>query len=162
MAQRSILIKIAIRHRDRLSVARSTRQVKGAAAAARPRSRSLREFWRQCLYLKPRRRPRRFSSATSHMQNANDEPKKNEGEKPPPEFVINEKAAKHVAAYRRLETDAKRWVCAAQRHGWAAGFELAPACHQRIAATIRKRGWAPRNQESVCSPVRRHAAHRAP
>ncbi len=58
---------------------------------------------------------------------------KNEGEEGAAGFVFNE-SRKLSLLYRRLETCGKPWVCALNGTAMGGGFELALACHQRIAS----------------------------
>ena len=58
---------------------------------------------------------------------------KNEGEEAAVKFVFEE-SRKLSQLYRRLETSGKPWVCALNGTAMGGGFELALACHQRIAS----------------------------
>jgi 3-hydroxyacyl-CoA dehydrogenase / enoyl-CoA hydratase / 3-hydroxybutyryl-CoA epimerase len=58
---------------------------------------------------------------------------KNEGEEAAASFVFAE-SRKLSQLYRRLETSGKPWVCALNGTAMGGGFELALACHQRIAS----------------------------
>jgi 3-hydroxyacyl-CoA dehydrogenase / enoyl-CoA hydratase / 3-hydroxybutyryl-CoA epimerase len=58
---------------------------------------------------------------------------KNEGEEAAAGFVFTE-SRKLSQLYRRLETCGKPWVCALNGTAMGGGFELALACHQRIAS----------------------------
>jgi 3-hydroxyacyl-CoA dehydrogenase/enoyl-CoA hydratase/3-hydroxybutyryl-CoA epimerase len=62
---------------------------------------------------------------------------KNEGEEAAAGFVFDE-IRKLSQLYRRLETCGKPWVCALNGTAMGGGFELALACHQRIAADNTK------------------------
>ena len=86
---------------------------------------------------------------------------KNEGDEAAAGFVFEE-SRKLSLLYRRLETCGKPWVCALNGTAMGGGFELALACHQRIAAENPKTRARPaRNQDRTVSRRRRHAAHRA-
>jgi 3-hydroxyacyl-CoA dehydrogenase/enoyl-CoA hydratase/3-hydroxybutyryl-CoA epimerase len=58
---------------------------------------------------------------------------KNEGMEAAAGFVFDE-SRKLSLLYRRLETCGKPWVCAINGTAMGGGFELALACHQRIAS----------------------------
>jgi 3-hydroxyacyl-CoA dehydrogenase/enoyl-CoA hydratase/3-hydroxybutyryl-CoA epimerase len=58
---------------------------------------------------------------------------KNEGEEAAAAFVFAE-SRKLSQLYRRMETCGKPWVCALNGTAMGGGFELALACHQRIAS----------------------------
>ena len=58
---------------------------------------------------------------------------KNEGAEAAAAFVFDE-SRKLSQLYRRLETCGKPWVCALNGTAMGGGFELALACHQRIAS----------------------------
>ena len=58
---------------------------------------------------------------------------KNEGEVAAASFVYEE-SRKLSQLYRQLETCGKPWVCALNGTAMGGGFELALACHQRIAS----------------------------
>ena len=56
-----------------------------------------------------------------------------EGEEPAAAYVFEE-SRKLSQLYRRIETCGKPWVCALNGTAMGGGFELALACHQRIAS----------------------------
>jgi 3-hydroxyacyl-CoA dehydrogenase / enoyl-CoA hydratase / 3-hydroxybutyryl-CoA epimerase len=58
---------------------------------------------------------------------------RNQGEEAAAGFVFEE-SRKLSQLYRRLETCGKPWVCALNGTAMGGGFELALACHQRIAS----------------------------
>jgi len=58
---------------------------------------------------------------------------KNEGAEAAAGFVFDE-SRKLSQLYRRLETGGKPWVCAINGTAMGGGFELALACHQRVAS----------------------------
>ena len=67
-----------------------------------------------------------------------------------------------VAAYRRIETCGKPWVAAINGTAVGGGFELALACHHRVAAENDKtRLGLPEIKVGLFPGRRRHAAHRA-